>query len=381
LNQKQLRDNLIASLSLQGFSVNGRIQPASLTKNHFRKIQSFSKKEQIRIQQRFLQDSMSLVEKYLVNGRDIDPAKIELELRVAEEGTIEYILYRWWNLVWWSVPYQRAYGRQMRFIVWDKTHNAPFGLIGLQSPVLKMAVRDAYLNIPKEDLDYVINQSLQAQRLGALPPYNQLLGGKMVGLALTSNELRNEYRKKYQNVQTILAGRVIEPRLLFITTTSAFGRSSIYNRLRFNDEKVAISLGYTKGAGTFHVTEELYSEIQKFLRRRNIDVNTTFGYGPSRKVKLLDQAFTLLNLGEYHYHNLPREFFIFPIAKNLNNVISKNVRPVYFQRPLSELVQYWRNRWAIHRAERNEQWRDFDGKRFLTSTKRNITRWCNSQEL
>jgi hypothetical protein len=38
-----------------------------------------------------------------------------------------------------------------------------------------MSVRDDYLNIPKEDLDYIINKSMQAQRLGALPPYNQIL--------------------------------------------------------------------------------------------------------------------------------------------------------------------------------------------------------------
>ena len=36
---------------------------------------------------------------------------------------------------------------------------------------------------------------MQAQRLGALPPYNELIGGKMVALSLTSNELRGEYRK------------------------------------------------------------------------------------------------------------------------------------------------------------------------------------------
>src|SRR5690606_17672524 len=153
---------------------------------------------------------------------------------------------RWWNLLWWSVPYQKAYGRQMRFLLWDKIHNAPFGLIGLQSPVLKMAVRDNYLQIPKETLDVWINKSMQAQRLGALPPYNQLLGSKMVALSLTSNEIRRAYKKKYKNVKTLLEKRLIEPDLLFITTTSAYGRSSIYNRLKYKNELVAESLGFTK---------------------------------------------------------------------------------------------------------------------------------------
>ena len=104
--------------------------------------------------------------------------------------------YRWWNLVWWSIPYQRSYGRQMRFIVWDTAHDIPFGLILLQSPVLKMSVRDKYLEIPKEELDLWVNKSMHAQRVGALPPYNEILGGKMVALALTSNEIRGLFLKR-----------------------------------------------------------------------------------------------------------------------------------------------------------------------------------------
>ena len=87
--------------------------------------------------------------------------------------------YRWWNLVWWSIPYQHSYGRQMRFIVWDTAHDIPFGLILLQSPVLKMSVRDKYLEITKEELDLWGNKSMHAQRVEALPPYyNEILRGK-----------------------------------------------------------------------------------------------------------------------------------------------------------------------------------------------------------
>lgn len=375
MKKDELRLEIIESLTQQGFYVNGHVAPSLSNKAHFKKIQAHSRKEQILLQKDFLIENSDIVKKHLINGSDINPAEIELELRIVEENSIEQILYRWWNLIWWSVPYQRAYGRQMRLLLWDKTHNAPFGLIGLQSPVLRMAVRDNYLNIPKDELDHIINKSMQAQRLGALPPYNQLLGGKMTALALTSNELRKLYHKKYKDVETIIKKRVIDPELLFITTTSAFGKSSIYNRLKYEGEGAAYSLGYTKGSGTFHITEDIYTEIQKFLKRRKIDVNTTFGYGPSRKIKLLDQAFSLLGLNEYHYHNIAREFFIFPIAKNLSNVIEKGVKPVYYQRKLEDLTTFWKNRWAIPRSERETDWLNFNGQTFLTTAKRNITRW------
>jgi hypothetical protein len=377
MNKEQLHTALLESLTNQGFHLNGHVSPSSFNKGNFKKIQSYSRREQIALQKSFITSNYEIVNKYLKNGRDINPSNIDLELRLVEDGTEENILYRWWNLVWWSVPYQKAYGRQMRFLVWDKAHNAPFGLIGLQSPILRMAVRDEYLKIPREDLDYIINKSMQAQRLGALPPYNDILGGKMVALSVTSNEVRKAYAKKYEGVTTIMEERIIEPQLLFITTTSAFGKSSIYNRLKYEGVEVAKSLGYTKGSGSFHINEDLYSEMLKFLKRRKIDVNTTFGYGPSRKVKLISQAFSLLGLREYQYHNIEREFFIFPIAKNLQNVIQNGIRPVYHQRKLSELTAFWKERWAIPRSVRHPDWNLFDAKQFLISTKRNITRWSN----
>lgn len=373
--KEQLKRKIIRSLSKQGFSVNGSVVPLAESKSAFKKIHSDSRIEQIILQKDFILDNLDTVSKYFVDGKDINPANIELELREAKEGTLEQIIFRWWNLVWWSVPHQKAYGRQMRFVLWDKTHNAPFGLIGLQSPVLKMSVRDNFLEIPNKELDFWVNQSMQAQRLGALPPYNRILGGKMVALALTSSQLRRAYKKKYTGVKTLMQGRYIEPELLFITTTSAFGRSSIYNRLKYDNELVAQSLGYTKGSGSFHIPQELYEDILKFLRRRREDVGTTFGNGPSRKIKLLDKAFGILDLRNYTYHNIKREFFFFPLAKNCKNVIHKNSKPKYYSRNIDDLATFWKERWAVPRSERMDDWKQFNAKNFITGVKRNITRW------
>ena len=160
------------------------------------------------------------------------------------------------------------------------THNAPFGLISLQSPILKQAVRDKSLSIPNDELDYWVNRSMYAQRVGALPPYNQLIGGKMVALSLISNEIRAAYQEKYQNCKTIMAERNIESELLFITTTSAFGRSSIYNRLKYHQD-IGRKLGYTEGYGSFQIPGELYERIIEYLI--NIGENTARGYGNVRQ--------------------------------------------------------------------------------------------------
>jgi len=365
MNEKMLREKIITALKDQGFEINPHIKPTGCSKRTWRRIQSKARFEQLAIHKRFLKDNLSKVKIYCKDGKEIRPDRISLELREVSSGSFEEILFRWWNLIWWSIPYQRSYGRQIRFLLWDATHDMPFGLILLQSPILKMSVRDRYLEIPKEELDLWVNKSMHAQRVGALPPYNEILGGKMVALALTANEIRKAYKKKYNSYKSILKERIIEPDLLFITTTSAFGRSSLYNRLKYNGEIVAESLGYTKGSGTFHIPEELYLEILEFLSKKGIDTSRGYGHGPSRKLKLISLALKYLNLPKFEYHGIQREFYLFPLVKNLKEVIKKKEKPIYIDRPFNKLVDYWKKRWALPRAERRSEWRKFETKRFF----------------
>jgi hypothetical protein len=258
------------------------------------------------------------------------------------------------------MPYQRPYGRQMRFIIWDTTHNAPFGLIALQSPILKQAVRDKNLGIPNEKLDYWVNRSMFAQRTGALPPYNYLVGGKMAALSLVSNEIKSAYKEKYSNKTTIMAERNIEPELLFITTSSAFGRSSIYNRLKYHGETVAERLGYTEGFGSFQISDDLYERLLGYLRTIGVNVERGYGNGPSRKLKLIGLACRKLGIADYSYHGIKREYFLFSFVKNLKQVIGEQEKAVDKNYNFNDLFSYWKERWMKNRALNTNQWYDFN---------------------
>ncbi len=367
--QKVLRRKIFRVLKEQGFKINPHIRPAKASKDYYRKMQSMARLEQISIRQDFLRQFLPHAMKYCRDGKDIVPENIKLELRFVQPDSYEHHLFHWWNLVWWSVPYQHPYGRQMRFLLWDTAHDAPFGLILLQSPVLRMSIRDNYLGIPKNELDIWINKSMSAQRVGALPPYNDLLGGKMVALALTSNEIREAYRRKYNGVTTLMEKRVIEPDLLFITTTSAFGKSSMYDRLKYNGQLVGESIGYTQGAGSFHIPESFYEEIISYLDRKGVNVVRGYGSGPSRKIKLINAAFTHLGLPEFAYHGIKREFYLFPLVSNLRDVIHNGRKPVWYERPFHELASYWKDRWAIPRSKSMTRWKDFSSRSFENDLK------------
>jgi len=365
LSKNSLRKKILEALTDSGFKINPHLRPPGNSKQTLRRLHQKPRREQIFLHSKFLREAFDLAISYCRSGKDIFPQLIDLELKEVKPDSFEETIFRWWNLVWWSIPYQRSYGRQMRFLLWDKAHDSPFGLISLQSPILKMAVRDKALRIPNKKLHIWVNRSMNAQRVGALPPYNEILGGKMVALALTCNEIRNAYKLKYVNYTSLIQNKKLNPDILFITTTSAFGRSSIYNRLKYDGHLVAECLGYTQGSGSFHIPDNLYEDLILFLEKKGYDVSRGYGNGPSRKLKLISLGLKYLGLREYEYHGIKREFYLFPLVKNLRDVIQHKEKPVWVDRPFDKLVDYWKERWAIPRAERMSEWKDFTVKYFF----------------
>ncbi|GAH79453.1 unnamed protein product, partial [marine sediment metagenome] len=209
INGKELKNKIIKYLISQGFKINPHLRLVEQSKDSIRKVHHLKRKEQLRNHSKFLLRNLNLVKNHCVSGKNLDPNKINLELIEINSGSKYEKIFLWWNLIWWSLPYTRPIGRQMRFLLWDIEQDAPFGLIGLQSPPLRSSVRDRFLGLNKDNVDYWINQSLYGQRIGALPPYNELIGGKMVALALTSNEIRERYAEKYDNKRTLLDNRIL----------------------------------------------------------------------------------------------------------------------------------------------------------------------------
>lgn len=349
--------------------------------------------EQIRLHKKRLMKCIETIRKYTISGEQIDPAKIRLEIRlimnddnsnsngssstsnITTTATDELEeLYFFWNIAWWSTPYERSCGRRIRLLLWDVTHNAPFGLVNLQSPPLRLAALNRYLGLSERNGDskmvtYWLNQSMYAQRIGALPPYNELLGSKMVALTLSAKEIREIYESKYghnnkkkiiDDNHTTTAATAIPSRLLFITTTGIYGKSSVYERvkikLRGRCWHVCKFLGYTSGYGTYHIPEELYRRAKELLALHNIDNRTGLQYGSSRKLRLLDRASKLLGLPDITYHGIKHGVYIFEHITNLHKVIHSNEEPHFTDFTFNELERYWKLRWCISRSERNSRW-------------------------
>lgn len=372
VDEDKLKAEIIEAYKSQGFIINPEPKPKNTEKETLKQIHKQKKREKLAEHSYTLTNHFDTVRDYAISGDEIEPEKIELELVEVKTKTDHARIFRWWSLMWWSLPYTQPIGRQMRYLLWDRYHDAPFGLFGLQSPTLRSKVRDDYLNLDADEVDYWINQAMYGHRIGAIPPYNELLGAKMTAMAMTSNMVRNRYAEKYDNTKTVMEERVLPNRLLFITTTAAYGKSSVYERLRYRGDEICEFIGYTSGSGTFHLPEDLYQKCLEYLEQEGMDTSRGYGTGPSRKLKLITDALRRLGLRRYKFHNVKRGYYIFHLVDNLEEIIHNGNSPNWEDRPFDDLVDFWLERWCIPRSERIDRWQEFNADEYFEEAQETI---------
>lgn len=286
----------------------------------------------------------------------IDPTRIDPELiLVTGHRSLEGKLFRLLR-AYWSMPFSKGYGRRLRFLVMDRHHQAVIGLLGMQSPPADLLCRDRYFGSTKANKLAIANTTMDAYTVGASPTYAPLLGGKLVAGFLHSEKIRQAYWRAYGAAETVMEGCRLSQPLLAITTSSAFGRSSIYNRLKFGSRALAKPLGYTKGYGTVHL-ESLYPHIVAWLKDHEMHVPAGFGHGP--KVRWQNVTRALIELGvprTYLNHGVEREVFIFEFASNLQQVHQKGALPEMEGFDDSGWADFWKERWCLKRVASRPDW-------------------------
>ncbi len=356
------------TLRMQGYDISkGMFSLTRGDRENLRRTHALAKRERIARKIPFIRDHTIFIQDHMIDGKDLRIEDISPRLIPVVKTSHWETLFRWWNYVWWSMPYEAAYGRQMRYIVWDQHHQAVIGLIGLHSPLLSWAPRDHYLGLPPAKRDYWVNQSMSAQRVGAVPPYNIILGGKLVAMLMTSDTLRKDFHRKYSKQATVLQKRELPANLLFITTTGAFGKSSLYTRLKFGDEQLASFIGYSNGSGSFHVPDAIYEQLLTELDKSGVNVKRGYGHGPSRKMRLIRAGMEALGYQNGVLHGVKRAIYLFRFARNLDRLIAgKAQRPLWHHRQESDLADFWKNRWILPRIDvRGACLRQFNKKQFI----------------
>jgi len=334
----------------------GSLQPSDDTKATYRHLHRAHRSAKRETTEKRVIHLLPKLRGFLANGDDVNPAAIDAELEEITGDSWQSSLFRFASLCW-SVPVSSGYGRRMRFLVWDKQNGKLIGLIALGDPVFNMSARDIHLGWTSHDREERLVNVMDAFVLGAIPPYNRLLGGKLVASLIRTKEVVKRFNSKYGHTEGLISKKQKHAQLACVTTTSALGRSSIYNRLKLGGIEYFRRIGFTSGFGHFQIPDDLFEDIRAYLKRRRNKYHSghQYGQGPNWRMRAVRRAFDYLGLNtNILRHNLKREIFICEVASNASDILQgKSIRPNYGTLlSVSEVTAAARERWMVPRSQR-----------------------------
>ncbi len=359
----------------------GALVPPGLDKQAYRDMHAHQRESKLDANEKWIGRHADKLIQYFASGAELNVEKIRPRLEVVHSKTWQSNLFRL-ATYYWRIPISEGYGRRMRFLVWDDFHDRLIGIFALGDAVFNLKVRDEFIGWDHHRRAEALVNLMDAYALGAVPPYNMLLGGKLIAGLIQTREVVNAFQAKYYDSVGIISGECKNARLVAVTTTSALGRSSIYNRLRIGDTSIFQSIGYTSGWGHFHISNALFEELRKYLESigDHYAGSHSYGQGPNYRLRVVRKALAKLGMNpDLARHGLAREVFFCPMAKNALQVLQgkhKQARytglPTVKQRANAALA-----RWVIPRSVRMPEfrdWRQMDFLQEISSDRESVTR-------
>lgn len=369
--EAQLRRKIHAHLKLLGFSKgpDGKLVPSGLDKQSYRDMHADQRNSKIILNQDWIESHASYLIQHFASGAELIVEKIRPRIEVVQKRTWQSDLFRF-ATYYWRIPISEGYGRRIRFLVWDDFHQKLIGIFALGDAVFNLRARDEYIGWDHHRRKDALVNLMDAYALGAVPPYNMLLGGKLIASLIRTSEVVNTFEARYRDSVGIISGEQKNARLVAVTTTSALGRSSIYNRLRIGDNSIFQPIGFTSGWGHFHISDDLFEDLRKYLESSGDVYANSHGYGqgPNFRLRVVKKALTGLGLDrDMARHGLAREVFFCHLATNALQVLNgEHKQALYAGLPTVEHISNAAmNRWVLPRAERMPGFRDWRQEDFL----------------
>ena len=366
----RLKKKVVRSLKDQGFKIKRGmvVLPSDITKEKMRDLHKTAvEHKQERAKESLFRKEGMLLE-YIASGDEVEPTAITPRLIEVLPGSCEELLFRYAALHW-SIPISSGYGRRLRFIVVDEYNGKLMGLIGLGDPVYSLGARDRWIGWTSDSQKAHLRNVMDAFVLGAIPPYSFLLGGKLVALLLASDTVRKAFERKYSGVISRIREKTHDGSLALVTTTSALGKSSVYNRLRIPEGPRYQSVGYTKGFGEFHFTNGLYSAISRFVQEHSqpTEKQAAWGNGFRNRREVVKKCLPAIGLSSnWLQHGVQREVFVVALAKNTRGFLrGKESHLDYYAYSEDDIFDYFRSRWLLPRASRDSGFKSWERNKWL----------------
>jgi hypothetical protein len=365
----ELKTMIGKSLLAQGFCIeNGCIaSPDCNDKDELRRLHASAVQHKLEVAEPGLRRFQDALLKRIACGSDLSPTDISPRLVEVMPGSEDELLFRFVRLHW-TIPVSAGYGRRLRFLVVDDSNDKLIGILGLGDPVFSLGVRDRWIGWNQDAKRDRLRNVLDAFILGSVPPYSHLLGSKLVAMLAASDEVRLAFARKYSDKRSIIRRKVPDSRIALITTLSALGRSSVYNRVRFRDRALYESIGFSVGSGEFHFSNGIYSSLFAYAQE-NCEPTAKkgrWGTGFRNRREVVRKCLLSVGLPDaLMYHGVQREVFGVPLARNAREFLrGEHSRLQWHKQSASDLFLSFRERWLLPRAARTSEYRDFDPKEY-----------------
>ncbi|MDD4901768.1 MAG: DUF4338 domain-containing protein [Patescibacteria group bacterium] len=327
--------------------------PENYDKETVRLAMSHKRKESIGDNAEWIRNNIEFARNNLADGKDVLRSKIKPIIEVCESPR-QHDLFRLYRY-YWSSAHSEYVGRRIKLIIRDGgLPNKPvIGIAALGSPIIHIPDRDNWIGWDKNLRTKNLIYAMDAYVIGALPPYNYLLGGKLVSYVLASNEVRKIYKDKYKNKITLIDKKKASD-LVCIFTTSLYGKSAQYNRVKYKSKLLYMPIGETRGFGTLHLSSETLDAMLELLFSKGIFVTNKFGDGPSWSMRVIRTVGDMLNFDSDFLlrHSFKRGIYVVRLASNFRNFLNgKDKKPKYYNYSLKNLVSFWKKRWFKNRKQ------------------------------
>lgn len=263
-------------------------------------------------------------------------------------------------------------------------------LASMGSEEVRMAINAAMSAVKSRRIG---TNMLEITTCGAVPPYNRMLGGKLVALLLLSPEVSADNMRRYGQEATIIRSQLKNARvvpdntLVWLGTTSLFSHgSSQYERLRLPAGVIAADqpeirytyLGDTSGYGTVQFADDTVRALEGVLRRQRgfRDVNGVFGEGASPRLRKLRSGLDAIgfqaNLTMLHHQE--RRIYGVPLFDEAGAYLCglRSALPDYVAIPeryadaTERIAEFWRCRWLSSRLAHEDSWEALGNTRVWT---------------
>jgi len=366
----ELKESIIEILESQGYTVkSGLIEmPDGLTKDDYRRMNQLAVSKKLAVSGPGLRRYEHKLIRYIANGCEVCPERISPKLVLVQPDSEEELLFRYASLHW-SIPVSSGYGRRLRFLVFDENNGKLIGLFGLGDPVFSLKDRDEWIGWDRDAKRSRMYHLMDAFVLGAVPPYSRLLCGKLIAMLALSSEVQEAFRSKYSDHVSLIKKERREPILALLTTTSALGKSSIYNRIRVDGFDYWTSAGFTQGSGEFHFSNDVYAKMRSYVEAncKPTAKHNDWGTGFRNRREVIRKCLSSLGLSSsLIYHGIRREIFVAPLGvKALEFLRGETADPCLYTWPANHLAGLFRDRWLLPRAARNVSYQDFANDEYI----------------